>query len=56
VLCGPEKDLNIIIPKITDITGAKGKLINGEFRGKLLTCQEKDILIAHEFVNTYQLS
>lgn len=38
VLSGPQNVLEAVVPKITELTGAKGKVINGEFRAKLLTC------------------
>jgi hypothetical protein len=38
VLSGPQKVVEEVVPKITELTGAKGKVINGEFRAKLLTC------------------
>jgi len=51
ILCGPTIELEIVVPKITEIIEAKGKIVNGEFRAKFQTC--KNITIAQKFIEEY---
>jgi len=51
LVCGPTEKLDSIANAISEVIEAKGKTINGEFRGK--ATKLKDISKAHKIIESH---